>query len=73
MGFYKRYNTRRSLYVTKARFDSTCAETGQLIKTGEEMVYDPNTRQCYHSNSIQAKETRQQAWNEANCMADSNW
>lgn len=42
--------------LIKAKFKSTCAETGQAIKKGEPMYYDYAYRKCYCMNSKKAKE-----------------
>lgn len=32
----------------KAKFNSTCIETGRVIKKGEEVLYNPKTKKVYH-------------------------
>ena len=37
--------------LNKAKFNSTCAETGQRIPKGTNMMYDYSTRKCYSLDS----------------------
>lgn len=39
--------------IIKCRFNSTCAETGKLIKKGETALYYPATRKVYSADSKQ--------------------
>lgn len=39
-----------------ARFKSNCAETGIVIKKGEQMYYNYSTRKCYAMTSQTAKD-----------------
>ena len=34
-----------------AKFNSKCAETGAMIRKGEEMIYDYSTKKCYCKSS----------------------
>lgn len=34
-----------------AKFNSKCAETGENIRKGQEMIYDYATKKCYSLNS----------------------
>lgn len=45
-------------YFTKARFDSTCPETGKPIKCGDEIAYYPRTKKAYHIDSKNAEDVR---------------
>jgi len=38
-----------------AKFKSTCADTGKIIKKGDTMLYDYSTKKCYSMDSKQAK------------------
>lgn len=40
----------------KAKFISTCAETGAKIKKGESIIYDPSAKKAYSMNSKKAKD-----------------
>ena len=42
--------------VITARFDSTCAETGQTIKKGDKCIYYPLTKKVFTMDSKQATE-----------------
>lgn len=37
-----------------ARFDSVCAESGKVIKAGEQCIYYPKGKRVYHIESAQA-------------------
>lgn len=39
----------------RAKFNSRCAETGQIIKKGEEMYYDYHAKKCYSLTSERGK------------------
>jgi hypothetical protein len=41
-----------------ARFNSTCAETGRVIKKGDTCVYYPKAKKVYHVESKQAEQYR---------------
>lgn len=41
--------------IIKAKFNSTCAESGKAIKKGEDCVYYPSSRQVFHMESEQAR------------------
>jgi len=41
-----------------AKFDSTCAETGQKIRKGERCVYYPASRSVFSMDSNQAEDYR---------------
>lgn len=45
--------------IIEAKFDSTCAETGKLIKKGEECLYYPRSRKVYSMDSDQAQSFRE--------------
>lgn len=38
-----------------ARFNSVCAETGQIIRAGDVCVYYPRTKKVYHVDSKTAE------------------
>lgn len=52
---YRRSKEPRFINV---KYDSTCAETGKLIKQGEQAVYYPNDRKVYHEDSKTAYDFR---------------
>ena len=41
-----------------ARFNSTCAETGRMIKKGETCIYYPIGKKVYHNESKTADDYR---------------
>ena len=43
----------------KARFNSTCSETGQAIKKGEYIIYYPIDKKVYKTDTKQAQEFRE--------------
>ena len=53
------------MYTTTAKFTSRCAKTGKIIKRGERMYYDKNTRQCFSIES-QGQQTDESAMVQAN-------
>jgi len=57
----------------KAKFDSTCPETGLPIKKGDTCVYFPRTRKAYHDKSRAAADWRSQAVSDSFGLADSGW
>lgn len=70
------YRTRaaaRPPYTTKARFASTCPETGKAINPGDTICYSPATRQAFHQHSQQAEEVRAREFAASNGMADANY
>ena len=54
-----------------ARFDSVCQETRLQIKKGQEAVYYPLSRKCYHAESKAADEVRGLQFAETFCMPDA--
>jgi hypothetical protein len=60
-------------YTTYARFNGTCAETGQAIKKGDKIVYEPGSRKVYANHSKRADEVRALEFAAAHNMADANW
>lgn len=66
---------RRSLtpYLTTARFDSICPETGKAIKKGEQIAYFPQLKRAYHQSSKAAEELRAIRFANSWGMADANW
>lgn len=50
----------------KARFQSRCAETGELIKKGEPCIYYPTSKKVFHPDSHQAKRFREQQFDNHN-------
>lgn len=44
-------NTISTMVLIKAKFDSTCSETGKEIKSGEECVWMPGAKKVFHVNS----------------------
>lgn len=53
------YNTYKNDPRTiKAKFESTCKETGKTIEVGEECVYYPSSREVFHPESKTAEEYR---------------
>jgi len=44
--------------VIKAKYATTCAETGQPIKKGQECVYYPRSKKCFHMDSKTAADFR---------------
>jgi hypothetical protein len=71
MSYRRRSNARP--YMTKARFDSTCPETGKDIKKGDDIAYFPALKKAYHSDSQSAETVRGLDFAEANGMADANY
>lgn len=57
----------------RARFASTCPETGKPIRVGDEIAYYPATQKAYHADSKAAADLRSQLFAAANCMADAEW
>lgn len=45
--------------VITAKFESNCAETGEVIKKGEECVFYPKNKQAFKMDSEQAQEYRE--------------
>lgn len=70
MSRYAKDNTPR---LMKARFDSTCPETGKQIKKGETIAYYPRTKTAYHESSQSAEQVRAMNFAEANNMGDANY
>ena len=48
-----------------ARFNSKCSQTGMIIKKGDSMYYDYDSRKAYHINSPKANEIY-----ESKCVRD---
>ena len=44
--------------VIKSRFNTRCAESGEIIKKGDECIYYPTDRKVYHVDSKQATDFR---------------
>lgn len=63
----------RDPYTCYARFNGTCAETGNVIRKGDKIVYEPATGNVYVNNSKRADEVRAMEFAAANNMADANW
>lgn len=66
---------RRSLtpYLTTARFDSVCPETGKTIKKGEPIAYFPQLKRAYHESSKAAEELRAIRFANSWGMSDANY
>jgi hypothetical protein len=45
-----------------AKFDSTCAETGAVIRKGDTCVYYPSNRKVYHVDSNTAAQFRSESF-----------
>ena len=58
-------------YLTTARFDSKCPETGKDIKKGDRIAYFPATRTAYSEDSKAAEQIRAMQFSAAYGMADS--
>lgn len=58
-------------YFTTARFNSICAETGNIINKGDTICIW--NKKAYSDNSKHADELRGKQFNEAYCMADANY
>lgn len=68
---YRRSSKRP--YMTKARFESTCPETGKAIKKGDDIAYYPDAKKAYHADSKSADTVRALDFAESNGMADANY
>ena len=67
---YRKRYVNNDPRVIRARYDSVCAETGKVIKEGEECVYYPLSREVFHVDSVQASEFR--AWQfDIHCLGGS--
>lgn len=66
-------NRNRSPYTTHAKFNGTCAETGQAIKKGDKIVYEPSSGKVYANNSKRADEVRGLEFAASYGMADANY
>ena len=64
---------RHDPYLTRARFASTCPETGRPIRKGDEIAYFPRTRTAFHVESKSADQVRALSFAAAYGMADANW
>jgi hypothetical protein len=60
-------------YIMKARFSSTCPETGNDILKGEDMAYYPKARKAYHADSRAFEEVRALQFAVSNHMPDCDW
>ncbi len=49
---------KRDPYFMKAKFNSTCPETGNAINKGDEIVYYPSCRQAFHIDGKNAENAR---------------
>ena len=63
----------REPYFTRARFNSTCPETGLAIAIGQRIAYFPAVRKAYHEHSTHADQLRASEFSRAYQMADSNY
>jgi hypothetical protein len=63
----------REPYFTRARFNSTCPETGLVIAIGQRIAYFPAVRKAYHENSTHADQLRALEFSRAFNMADANY
>ena len=52
--------------IIKAKFQSICAETGEIIKAGEDCLYYPGSKSVFKLDTKQAEEFR-------NWKFDINW
>lgn len=68
-----RRRSNRPPYFTSARFEGTCAETGQPIRKGDRVAYYPATGKVFSDNSKQADELRGQEFAAAHGMADAGY
>lgn len=70
----RRYRPRSSRpYFTRACFPSTCPQTGQQIKRGDQIAYFPATRTAYAENSEAGDQVRGLDFAEAYAMPDANY
>lgn len=60
-------------YFLKARFASTCPETGKPIRKGDEIAYYPRERKAYHADSKAAENVRALQVSKAFCLGDQDW
>lgn len=70
MSRYTKDNTPR---LMKARFDSTCPETGKPIKKGDTIAYYPRSKSAFHESSQSAEQVRAMNFAAANNMGDANY
>ena len=59
--------------IMRAKFDSTCPETGKPIRRGDEIVYLPRERKAYHADSKTFADWLSQANADAMCLGDAGW
>ncbi len=69
-----RFASRRAApmrFITAKR-NGTCSETGKVIETGQETVYDPSTKRLFHQDSLTAQNLRGQQFAQAWNMSDAD-
>jgi hypothetical protein len=64
---------RKQPYMTRARFNSVCPETGKAIGIGDEIAYYPDSRKAYHTTSTHADTVRALEFSRAWAMSDANY
>ena len=64
---------KRPPYFTRARFNSTCPETGLAIGIGDEIAYFPETKKAYHRQSEHADIVRALEFSRSWGMADADY
>lgn len=60
-------------YITTARFNSVCPETGKTIRKGDPIAYYPRDKKAYHKDSQSANDVRAIEFAKAFNMADANY
>ena len=70
------YNKGRVNYdprFIKARYNSVCAETGKMIKAGDNCLYFPRAKKAYHVDSKTADDWRSQSFADNAGLLDAGW
>ena len=57
----------------KARYNSVCAETGKMIKAGDNCLYFPRDKKVYHVDSKTADDWRSQQFADNTGLLDAGW
>lgn len=60
-------------YMTVARYDSICPETGRTIRKGDPIAYYPRDKMAYHKTSQSADDVRAMEFAKAFNMMDANY
>lgn len=58
MSRYSRYLQNNVLREIKAKFASTCPQTGKPIKPGDWVIYDPTQKKAFHLESDRGADYR---------------